>query len=233
MSAKDWGGLAIHDKIGIQLQAWTKHSQVEKKPFITISREFGSEGWILAQELERKLNDMKKFDPPWMAYNKEVISMVEKSNNLSAKLVESLEKPANRSIEEFFENYFSSRPPRIAIFKKTARTIKSLASHGHVIIVGRGGCFVTQGMEKGFHVRIVAPFGWRVEQIMQQKNISKEESEQLVRKMEKERDTFIKDYFFTDVWDPHYYHLVINSAGFKLNDAAELIISAMKKNKLI
>ncbi|MDH4127253.1 MAG: cytidylate kinase-like family protein, partial [Spirochaetota bacterium] len=59
------------------------------------------------------------------------------------------------------------------------------------------------------------------------------ESEKLVKQMENERDAFIKDYFFTEVSDPHYYDLVINTSRFSIDEAAELIIFSMQKRGLI
>ena len=232
-SDQEWGKLPIDRKIGTQISAWSQRSSELKKPFITISREYGSEGWILGQKIEDIINEKGEFDPPWVAYNKEILSKFEHDEQLSQNLVESLEKPISSAIEEFFDNYFGSKPGRFSIFKKTAKVIKALASHGHVILVGRGSCFITQEMKNGFHVRVVAPFDWRVETISKQQNISHKESEKLITKMEKERDGFIKEYFFTDVSDPHFYDIVINSSKIPLDDAAHLILFLMKRRGLI
>ena len=65
------------------------------------------------------------------------------------------------------------------------------------------------------------------------KNLSQSESEKLVNEMETERDAFLKDYLFTDLSDPHYYDVVINTSRFSIDEAAELIIFLMKKKGLI
>ncbi|MDH4129866.1 MAG: cytidylate kinase-like family protein, partial [Spirochaetota bacterium] len=216
----EWSKLSIDKKIGTQIEAWTGNPNEEKKPFITISREFGSEGWIIGQRVEEIINKENDFHPPWVAYNKEILNKLEENENLSKELVESLEKPAGGAINTFIDNFFRNKPVRISIFKKTARVIKALASNGHVIIVGRGGCFITHEMKNGFHVRIVAQMDWRIRNIMKQQNLSQSESEKLVKQMENERDAFIKDYFFTEVSDPHYYDLVINTSRFSIDEAA-------------
>ncbi len=229
----EWTKLSIERKIGTQIKSWSEHSISERMPFITISREFGSEGWIVGQKLEEYLNKDHKYDPPWVAYNKEVLELLDKDAHLTRELVESLEKPAQNAISEFFDSYFGNKPSRISIFKKTAKVIKTIASHGHVIIVGRGGCFITQDMKKGFHIRCVAPVEWRVNNISNQFNITHYEAEQMVQKMTNERDAFIKDYFFTDVNNSDYYDLVINTAKFPLEDVVDVIVYAMKKRNLL
>ncbi|MDH5681774.1 MAG: cytidylate kinase-like family protein, partial [Spirochaetota bacterium] len=63
--------------------------------------------------------------------------------------------------------------------------------------------------------------------------ISLSEAEERVKSNESERGAFIKDYFFTDQSNPHYYDMVINSSRMALDDSAELIIYAMKKRGLL
>ncbi len=233
MDGQEWHKLSVERKIGTQIGVWAERKEKSDKSFVTISREFGAEGWILGQKLEQLLNKESKYNPPWVAYNKEILSKLEQDHHLSAQLVESLEKPEQNAITEFFDNYFGDKPPRIAIYKKTARVVKTLASNGHVILVGRGGCFITHEMKAGFHVRCVAPFDFRVQNIMKQRDLSQKESEKLIQEMEKERDAFIKDYFFTDVSNPHYYDLVINTSRFTLDDAVDLVYYSMEKRGLL
>ncbi len=233
MDGQEWHKLSIERKIGTQIGVWAEQKEGNEKPFVTISREFGAEGWALGQRLEDLFNKETKYDPPWVTYNKEILSKLEQDQHLSAQLVESLDKPEQNAITEFFDNYFGNKPPRIAIYKQTARVIKTLASNGHTILVGRGGCFITHEMNMGFHVRCVAPFDFRVQNIMKQKNLSQKESETLIKKMEKEQDAFIQDYFFTDVSNPHYYDLVINTSRFTLNDAVDLVHYSMEKRGLL
>ncbi|HEO66194.1 MAG TPA: cytidylate kinase-like family protein [Spirochaetes bacterium] len=230
---QEWHKLSIERKIGTQIGTWTERKEKRDRSFVTISREFGAEGWILGQKLEHLLNKENKHNPPWVAYNKEILKKLEEDQHLSAQLVESLEKPEQNAITEFFDNYFGDKPSRIAIYKKTARVIKTLASNGHVILVGRGGCFITHKMNKGFHVRCVAPFDFRVQNIMKQQSLSQKDSEKLIQKMETERDAFVQDYFFTDVSNPHYYDLVINTSRFTLDDAVDLIYYSMEKRGLL
>ncbi len=208
------------------------YNMYDKKPFITLSREFGSEGWVLAKKIEDKLNT-KKSDPPWKSYNKEILAKIEKDEKLSKELVESLDKPADSTITEFFNKLITNKPERFVIFSKMAKVIKSLSIAGNSIIVGRGGCFITHELLNGFHVRVIATMDWRIDQMAKQKSISIIESKEFITKMQKDRDAFIRDYFFTDVSDPHYYDLIINMSRISLEDASDLVIYTMRKKGLI
>lgn len=220
-------------KIIEQIKAWSIPKEVEKKTFITISREFGTDSWAFSQALQKKMNEIRKFDPPWLSYSKRILDKVGEDHALEKMFIESLEKPVTSSIEEFFQNYFAGKPPRIAIFKKIGKTLRSLASNGHVILVGSGARFVTKDMNQGFHVRLVAPFNWRVKLVSERDNMSLIESEDLVKRVGEDRDAFVKEFFFSNVSDPYHYHLTINRAFYTVDEAVDLIIHSMTQKGLI
>ncbi len=233
MPEKAWEMDDYPGKIAVQIKAWSEVGIKEKKPFVTISREYGSDGWNLAKKLAERLNNGQKIAPPWLAYNRDVLSRVKEDTQLSTRLAETLEQPAQNAIDEFFDNYFADKPPRIAIFKKTAKTIKTLAWNGNVVLVGRAGCLITRGMENGFHVRIVAPLEFRIETVSKRENLSQKESVELITTRGEDRDAIIKEYFFTNVADAHHYNLVINREYFDLDNATDLIMHSMKIKGLI
>lgn len=230
----DWNKVDLEKRLGSQIRVWNSGDiSADKKSFLTISREYGAEGWTLGEKVGELLNKENSYNPPWSVYNKGIIEKLEKDEHLSQKIVESLEKPAQNQIEDFFNSYFAEKPPRIAIFKKTARIIRTLASQGNVILVGRGGSFITQDMPRGYRVRCIANLDWKAMNLSKQQNISEEEAKKQIQELDQEREGFIKDYFFADVSDPHYYDLVINTSNLSLENAAEIIIYGMKKKNLL
>ena len=50
----------------------------------------------------------------------------------------------------------------ISIVNNDINGVRALAEVGRVIIVGRGGVFITRDLPGGIHVRLVAPREWRV-----------------------------------------------------------------------
>lgn len=232
MESSENGYNNLTTKYEDQIKSWSK-TKSGSKPFLTITREYGSEGWTFAQKLEEYLNDTKYFEPPWVAYNKEILNKIEEDQNLSKELVQSLEKSGKNVLEEIVEDTLTNKPSRMTIFQKTAEVIKSLASHGHVILVGRGGCFITNSMPNGFHIRVVAPLDWRIEQVAKQHNLSYKESEDFIKNIEKERDGFIRDFFCTEVTDPTWYDLILNVGRLGVENAVDITICSMQKIGLV
>ncbi len=231
---KEWRESDIIEHIRNQLRSWLQNTDNIAKPFITISREFGSNGWALAQKIAEKLNSENKYQPAWVCYNKKILTYINEDPELFSQIVESFEEPVKKKFMDFFEFFFADKPSRTIAFKKTAELIKALACHGHVIIVGRGGGFISREMEAGFHLRIVAPLYWRVNQIAQHhQKLPREDIEQYVKQTDRARNNFLQEFCVFEECDPNFYDLVINTCRFTLDDAANTVIYAMKKKGIL
>src|SRR5688572_19235996 len=73
--------------------------------------------------------------------------------------------------------------------------IRALASAGRVVIVARGGVFITRHMRVGVHVRLVAPPEKRIERIAAHLNLSRETAAAKIREMTKTRDELYRRYW--------------------------------------
>jgi len=146
---------------------------------------------------------------------------------LSSHLVKTLTDDALRDLTDILKSAFSDLPPQVAVYQKLAQTIRILAAHGNVILVGRASNVITRGMAGGFHVMMVAPMEYKVENIMKFKNLSKKDAEKLVIENTERRENYIKEYVKFNVTDPHNYDLVINLADTNEKGVAKLIIEGM------
>ena len=197
-------------------------------PFVTISREYGAGGYFVGEKLADILNSKNKSRPPWAAYDKNILEKVMDELGLNEKLVNTLTDHARASMTEIFQTAFSSFPPQIAVYKKLIEQILLLVQNGHVIIIGRGGNFLTQKIEKGFHVRLIAPMEWRIEQVSRMQNISIHDAKKMIVEKTKLREGYIKQYIKHDLHDPNNFDLIINSSRFSTEQVARLIIKGMK-----
>ena len=194
MTMTKWLSLSADKKIAAQIEIWRKRrfergeeeEKKERPPFITISRQYGADGITVAEYIAKSINNMYEPTPNWMVYDKNLVEKIVEDHNLSAKLVESMTEKKRNEIDEVVKGFFSSLPSQLSVFMKTAKTIRSLASHGNVIIIGRGGNIITRDMENGISVRVIAPFKWRVENIMEREKLNRKEAENLVKKIDKE-----------------------------------------------
>ena len=227
---------ALDKYIGAQLKYWQQQKQSlttppEKKSlrqFITISREYGCSGYGIAQEIVSIMNNTATPpEPLWAAYERQVLDRVMEEMELSSHLVKTLTDDALRDLTDILKSAFSDLPPQVAVYQKLAQTIRILAAHGNVILVGRASNVITRGMAGGFHVMMVAPMEYKVENIMKFKNLSKKDAEKLVIENTERRENYIKEYVKFNVTDPHNYDLVINLADTNEKGVAKLIIEGM------
>ena len=93
-------------------------------------------------------------------------------------------------------------------------------------MVGRGANFVLPP-EKRFSVRIVAAQGWRINNVAQEFDISLEDAKRRVMRTESDRRAFIRKYFNADIADPTNYDLVVNTSTLNVDDAVQVISSAL------
>ena len=196
-------------------------SPEEKKgvSIVTLSREPGSGGRIVATRLAEKLGiDI---------FHQEVIHEIAKSASVSEKLLETLDERGLSTLEDWISSLVHSRYlwPDVYL-QHLMKVIGTIGKHGRAVVVGRGANFVLPP-EKRFAVRIVAPQPWRIKNVAREFGISREEAKRRVMRTESDRRAFIRKYFNADIEDATNYDLVINTATLRVDDAVNVISSAL------
>ena len=187
---------------------------------VTLSREPGSGGRIVATRLAEKL-DIDIF-------HQEVINEIAKRADVSNKLVETLDERGLSTLEDWISSLVHERhlwPDRY--MQHLMKVVGTIGKHGHAVIVGRGANFILPP-EKRFSVRIVAPQAWRIKNVSRNFDISQEDAKRRVMRTESDRRAFIRKYFNADIADPTNYDLVINTVTLNVDDAAEVISTALR-----
>ena len=223
-----------------QIEHWRRQKAVtgdkEKAnilPFVTISREYGCGGFDLAVKLSDILNNEYNAMPIWAAYDKQILDTITTDLGLTQKLTDTLTNAARSKMTELFQTTFSKFPPQVAVYRKLAEVIRTMAINGHVVIVGRAGNIITRGIPYGLHVRIVAPLAYRVERIAAKNKVTKAEAKRIIEKKENERESFIKVFLKFDLEDTHNYDIVANNERFAIDELARLIIETMKHKGIL
>jgi len=223
--------------INAQVKYWQQQKNSltapdEKKglrQFITISREYGCSGYAIAKEIATMMNNADTTpEPLWAAYERQVLDRVMEEMELSSSLVKTLTDDALRDLTDILKSMLSDLPPQVAVYQKLAQTIRILAAHGNVVLVGRASNVITRGMTGGYHVHLVAPMEYKINNVMKFKNLSKKDAEKLVIDNTARRENYIREYVKFDVSDPHSYDLVINLADTTVKGVAELIVRGMQ-----
>jgi cytidylate kinase len=186
---------------------------------VTLSREPGSGGRIVATRLAEKLGiDI---------FHQEVIHEMAKSASVSETLLETLDERGLSTLEDWISSLVYDRylwPDEY--LQHLMKVIGTIGKHGRALVVGRGANFVLPA-DKRFAVRIVAPQAWRIENVAREFGLSREDAKRRVMRTESDRRAFIRKYFNADIADPTNYDLVINTATLSLDNAVTMISAAL------
>lgn len=211
---------SIQQIIEEQVQRWqalTQEKKVQpvKRSVISISREPGSGGRIIATDLANKLG----FD----LFHQEVLHQMAQSANVNTRLLETLDEKGLNLLEETISSVINEHhlwPDEY--LKHLMKVIGVVGEHGRSVLVGRGGNFILQ-KERCLRVRVVAPLPIRVKRVCKEFGLSAEDAKRRVIRTESDRRAFIRKYFYADVADPLNYDVVLNTEFLSVSEAVEAI----------
>ncbi len=180
---------------------------------ITISREFGSEGEPIAQQVAQALG-YHFVDRTFIG---DILNQYGR-----AEFTKSYE-----TLPTIWERLDGQREEQRAITVKTLnRVIQAVAQHGNAVILGRSGYAVLGGFAGVLHVRVQAPFPNRARRIMAQQEISLEQAEALVKENDKVRMAFVEE-FYQAQWNAiQAFDLVVNTSKVSPDLAVSWIVAA-------
>lgn len=191
--------------------------QKAQGPIITISRQRGSNGIVVAEHLAKLTG--------FNLISREIIDQISADIGVQKRLIETLDEGVRSSFELWVEGLFKGRIVDSSDYMKSlARIIGTISQHGYSIIVGRGANFLL-GMRRGFHVRLVADYDYRVKSIMNRKGLGEAEARIDIERTDEQRKKFIKTHFNADIDDPCAYDIIINGTYFTTEQIARLILN--------
>jgi cytidylate kinase len=100
--------------------------------------------------------------------------------------------------------------------------------------VGRAANFIL-GPKRGFHIRVVCPTERRIFNLIEFKNVDRQEALKQIEDSDHKRRDFARRQFNADVDDPVNYDLVLNAAYIDVEEMVSTAIEAIrgKSDKLI
>jgi len=217
---------------------WEKSKNIKekpevKRPFVTISREYGCYVAPIAMKLAEKLNEIEKTDE-WQGYDKDLLKKIEEDEGISNKLLETIDTVKRQEMSEMMRNMLTDYPSQVSAYQKLIKAIRTLAIQGRNIIVGRAGVVITKGMKQGVHVRLIASESYRVERMIEKHGIKDRlEAEKFARKKDKERHDFMTQYIKFDSRNPTSYDITINITKLNEDQIVEIIIGVLKARGLL
>lgn len=187
---------------------------------ITISRELGSEGGLIAETVARALG-----------YHLADKNTLEKVLN-EYGLMEFERMYDN--IPGFWDRFDAHRMERRAVLiDMLNKAIRALAHHGNMVIVGRGGFAVLAGLADVLHVRIQAPLSLRIKRAIEDPLIAEpSRAELLAKENDRIQKAFVESVYGAQ-WDSvKGFDLVIDTGKIQPDRAAAWIVEAVKQLKV-
>ncbi len=193
------------------------------KPVITITRQTGSGGHLLANKLAEYLHKNTPKECAWAVFDQNLVEKVLEEHNLPKEISKYMPEAKRSILNDMVEEALGLHPPSWELIRQTTETILGLAQSGNVIIVGRAANVITRNMPNTFHVRLIGSFERRVERIMQMGNLTRKEAENHLKTEDTEQVRYLKHYFETIPNDPLLYHLIVNTDLIEPEEAATII----------
>ena len=207
-----------------------KKAPVDDGPVITISRLTGCDARqvaaILADDLNHRFGTSK-----WKWVDKDIIYAIAKELNTGTERVENFYKGIELSnISEMIMAFSGGFVSDLRVKKAIRDVVLSICKEGHIILVGRGGVSIAHGIADAIHIRLIAPFYWRVENVMKKKNMKIETAEKFVLDTDEKRFNLIHSFLEKKPMNIDYlFDATINRKSFTLQEIADIILSMYEK----
>ena len=195
---------------------------------VTISREFGSGGGMIAEMLARRLG--------WKLVDKSLVAEVARRAQIDAETAarfdESVDPWFHRMVKGLWQGGYEGLATTVdtsildseAMTKLGSEVIREAASLGQCVIVGRGSQCIMRHHRDVFHVSVFGPHHEKVQRL-QERIAPGTDVERVMDEMDRRRAAYIHRFYGEDWKDRRLYHLVISSV-LGIETVADTILCA-------
>lgn len=196
-------------------------STKEELPLITISREMGSGGRLIAYLVAKKL---KK---PWKVFHEDIIDKIAVDARLEKKLIREIDENKIPVIDEIVGEFFGKRYVTLSkYYKHLTKILSEIGNRGYAVIVGRGANYL---FPHALKVRMVCEMHQRIEWEMEFEGLTRIQAVNRIKESDEKRYEFEKALYGHDIRKAHHYDLVIRTGpSLSIKDAADVIVFMAK-----
>lgn len=195
---------------------------------VTISREYGSGGGMIAQVLADRLG-WRLVDNSLVA---EVAQRVKIDPEIAARFDERVDPWFHRLVKALWRGGYEGVASSVntdvidseAMAMIGGEIVLEAASLGQCVIVGRGSQCLLRHRHDVFHVSVFGPRHQKIQRLCE-RLAPGTDVERTMEEMDRRRAIYIRRFFDEDWKDRHLYHLVISS-GLGLETVTKAIICA-------
>jgi len=190
------------------MNAAQKTREKKPRPVITLSREFGCQGYAVAERLCELVSH--KTGEKWILIDNAILEEVARNHNISEDILHHLGE-SNRILDEVMATFSPQWKTDRDHFQLLCSYIIALAEQGNVIIIELGGAIITRHIEHSCHFRIFASNSFKTATLAQRLNLSVENAEKLMHRQQKKRDHFTREFLGQNGHNPGLYDLLFNN----------------------
>jgi cytidylate kinase len=226
-------------------------------PLVTISRQLGSWGDEIAQDVanalgvslvdreiiarvaqrmdapEEVVNDIEEKSPTLAKRVANAIIQAFADGTRLAPLVGVVPAPVIPALEE---QELDANPPVFTfdlndtLYLNFARQVSGeIAAGGDAVIVGRATHLLLKDVAHALHVHVVAPWEVRIERVMQARSCSREAAEKSAHDSDHARESYTSRFYQSRWSDPTLYHLTVNTGLISRQQACDLIADTARR----
>ncbi|HEY5589762.1 MAG TPA: cytidylate kinase-like family protein [Paludibacter sp.] len=200
-------------------------------PFvITISRELGSGGAYIGQQLAKKLNIYYA--------DREILSKAAKELAVVEEDLESRDEKLLSFWSSFLHiNGFSTEyhvPPQMnfpfdrEIYDAEADAIEHIAKEGSSVIMGRCGFHVLREYPNRVSVFLHTDIVFRTKRVQELYNVSEKAALEMITKNDKERANYIETFAGKKWTDARHFELTLNTGKIGLDKSVDFILNYLE-----
>lgn len=199
--------------------------------FITISREYGAGGSVVAQLAADMLR--------WRLVDNQVVEEVARRAGLTPDDVARREERGPSFVERLARALATATPELLGaesvqppeaeesrLVKLTEQVVRDACAAGNVVLVGRAAVALLGSREDALHVRVVADPEHRARVIMERLAVTHDEAVRRIKEVDANRARYHRLWYDRDWYEPRNYHLTLNTGWLGLERSAELLVAA-------
>ena len=204
-------------------------------PVITVTRQYGSGGSDIARLVAERLG--------WELVDNEFVEEVARRAGVPPAEVAQREERAPGLLERLARTLAVASPemfiaqaavPRVeqdeaTLVKITERVIAEAATHGRVVLVGRGAQAVLGNRPDALHAYVVASKPFRRKLAVERLGADPATVDRVVEETDRQRDQYVKTYYGRHRHDVTNYDLVVNAERLGFEGAAGLILAEARR----
>jgi len=187
-------------------------------PLITISQDYGSHGYYVAQRVAQELQ-LELHDDETL--RKAAVELGVEKENLDA---------LKEQVPGFFDRLKGYKPD--VYLNVLQGVVYNMASKNNGVIVGHGSQLLLKDFRCALHVRIITPAEKRIRYFIEEKGLEEETASKLVQAKDEEFKNFFRYAFNMDINDPLLYDLVLNTDKIGIETVISHIIQLAQSNDI-